>query len=304
MITTDLRTAASLAAAADSLDRTAAASAARSGPASPARARPPRVLAGTPALLEAPAKRAPRTSRAVRSTRSSAAGYAQAKTTSKSSSSKTSASDPLAFLKDSKLSVDEKLMKLAAYLNGKWEKEMDDKMKQIAASEEAKKKAESKPSGSKGGGGLLGGVADMIHTVVAPASAALKMPVVRDVLKQVGGPVLAAGATALGMPALAPILLKFGPQLVDLASSLASAVEGAGAAAPGGGPPKASSPKASGGSATSSTAASKAMSDSEVQMVMMEIQRLQQKQQEMFGLVSNVLKSNHDVRMAVVANVR
>ncbi len=37
---------------------------------------------------------------------------------------------------------------------------------------------------------------------------------------------------------------------------------------------------------------------------MLEIQRLQQKQQEMFGLVSNILKTNHDVRLSMIGNLR
>jgi len=38
--------------------------------------------------------------------------------------------------------------------------------------------------------------------------------------------------------------------------------------------------------------------------VMMDIQRIKQKQQEMFGLVSGILKSSHDTRMSVINNIR
>ena len=37
---------------------------------------------------------------------------------------------------------------------------------------------------------------------------------------------------------------------------------------------------------------------------MTEIQILQEKQKEMFSLVSNILRSQHDTKMAVIGNIR
>jgi hypothetical protein len=37
---------------------------------------------------------------------------------------------------------------------------------------------------------------------------------------------------------------------------------------------------------------------------MMELQRLVDKQKEMFAMISSVLRSQHDTRMAIIGNVR
>lgn len=176
---------------------------------------------------------------------------------------------------------------------------MQQKLDAIAGKpEKASASGASGSSSKKKKGGLLGSlgpVADFVQTVVAPAAAALKIPLVKDVLKQVGGPVLAAGAAALGLPQLAPVLLRYGPEIVSAASSLASSLDGVVGSGSGGGS------SSSGGSSGGGT---KAKSDAETQTLLLEIQHIKQKQQEMFGLVSNVLKSNHDTRLAVVNNIR
>jgi hypothetical protein len=46
------------------------------------------------------------------------------------------------------------------------------------------------------------------------------------------------------------------------------------------------------------------MPDADRQALLMEIQRIQSKQQEMLQLVSNILKSNHDARSSVIGNIR
>lgn len=240
----------------------------------------------------------------VRRGRSSGAGYAKAGSAaakgSARSSSSASANDPLAFLKDSKLSIEEKLMKLLGYMNQKWEKEMQKKLDAIAAGEAGQKRA----SGSKKSGGLLGslggGVSGLLKSVIAPAASVLGDSLLGGVLKQVGGPVLAAGATALGFPQLAPVLLKYGPEIASAVTSVASSLSG-------GEPDAVQGGGASGGSSGGSTStggSSKAMSDSERQTILLEIQRIQQKQQEMFSLVSNLVKSNHDIRLSVLNNIR
>lgn len=236
------------------------------------------------------ARRSSRGTRAAlksRTGRSAGVGYAASK-----SKAKASAKDPLSFLKDPKLSIEEKLMKLLGYLNAKWEKEMQDKLDKIGKGEAAKTSG-TKSSSSKKKGGLLGGIAGAVKSALGPAGIALealKIPAVRSMLSKIGGPVLAAGASALGFPELAPLLLKHGSKIVEFAAGAVSSLDGG---------------KEGGGSATSTASGgTKAMSDSERQMLVMEIQRIQQKQQEMFGLVSNILKANHDVRSGIIGNIR
>ena len=52
------------------------------------------------------------------------------------------------------------------------------------------------------------------------------------------------------------------------------------------------------------TSSGTALSDSDRQTIMMEIQNIRQKQQEMFGLVSNILKAGHDTRLSIINNIR
>ncbi|HEX9243912.1 MAG TPA: hypothetical protein VF875_15825, partial [Anaeromyxobacter sp.] len=126
-------------------------------------------------------------------------GYAggAASATSKTTPAKTSTPAALAFLDDKNLSVEDKLLKLLAYLDKKWESDIDKKMKEVA---DITKSSGSGSSSSSGGGasGLLGSVVGMA--------------------KSFAGPALAAGVTALGMPALAPVALQLGPAIVDAGS--------------------------------------------------------------------------------------
>jgi hypothetical protein len=122
---------------------------------------------------------------------------------------------------------------------------------------------------------------------------------VRSVLKSVAGPALAAVATAAGQPELAPLALKYGPDLVDAAASLATS-------APGGG---SSSPAAARSGSTSTRTTTKETadglgSDKNDQLRLMEMQRILDQQKEMFSLVSNMLRTTHETRMAVIQNVR
>ncbi len=222
-----------------------------------------------------------------RASRSSGAGYA-----SSTGKAKASKSDPLSFLRDPSLSIEDKLMKLLGYLNQKWDKEMQDRLDKIGQGEAAKASG-TKPPATKKKSGLLGGLASAVAGALGPAGIALealKIPAVRSMLAKVGGPVLAAGATALGFPQLAPLLLQHGSKVIEMASGVASALDGPSAG--------------KGGSGTSAAGGTKAMSDSERETILMEIQRIQQKQKEMFGLVSNILKANHDTRSSIIGNIR
>jgi len=241
---------------------------------------------------------APRTTRS-RSRRPSGAGWAPspapARSATKSTATTSAAKDPLSFLKDPKLSIEEKLMRLLGYLNQKWEKEMQAKLDQIAAGEKGATAASSSKSSSskKKSGGLLGSigsaVSGLLGAVGLPANL-LGNTAIRGLLGKLGGPVLAAAASALGFPALAPALLKMGPGVIDAVAGAVSSAGGKGGSA-------------AGGSETSAATGS-GMKDSERQQLVLEIQRITEKQKEMFGLVSNILKANHDMRSSIIGNIR
>jgi hypothetical protein len=117
------------------------------------------------------------------------------------------------------------------------------------------------------------------------------------VLKNVAGPALAAAATAAGQPQLAPMALRYGPDLVDAAAGAASYASSTSAGT------------ASASSGTSSRTTTKETadgigSDRDAQLKLMEMQRVLDQQKEMFSLVSNLLRTTHDTRMAVIQNVR
>jgi hypothetical protein len=250
------------------------------------------------------------------------AGYAQstskAKAPSKASTSKSTAktkSGPLAFLDDPKLSIEDKLMRLLAYLNDKWDKEIDKKLKELkgaAGGETATSSsaAPKKSSAKKSSGilGSLGSIAKSFFPGVGVALDVLQSPAARAVLSKVGGPVLAAAASAVGFPELAPLALRYGPGLVDLAAGVATSLgHEATAAASGGAPAAATSPSASSSARAASGGSSDGdglSSDRKAQLKLMEIQRVIDQQREMFSLVSNMLRSGHDTRMAVIQNVR
>jgi hypothetical protein len=228
--------------------------------------------------LHAPPKVVSGVVRAVRgspaSTRASSAGYAAGAALTKSE---------LAFLKDPNLSIEDKLIRLMGVLNNKWEKEMQDKLEKLGGQETTT--SASKP---KTKGGILGGIQSAIGDFtkkLGPVGALLGGVGGGALMKKLTGPVLAAAASALGFPAAAPALLRYGPAALDAASNVLSAVDSSGAASSG---------------ASSSTG----MSDADKQTLLMQIQRLQQKQQEMVQLVSNVMKANHDSRSAVINNIR
>jgi hypothetical protein len=193
-----------------------------------------------------------------------------------------SRTEPLSFLRDPNLTIEEKLLKLLAHLNAKWEKEMQQKLDKIAAGEGGATKKTSKTKNGALPGNIAGAAAQALGAG-GIAAKALEVPAVRTALAKLGGPVLAAAATALGFPALAPALLRSAPAVIQLAAGLAGVAAGD-AAAPAGG--------------------AKKMSDSERQQIVLEIQRLQEKQKEMFQLVSNVLRVNHDTRTTIIGNIR
>lgn len=238
-------------------------------------------------------------------TKKPSAGYAKSSPAASKAKASSKATGPLAFLKDAKLSVEEKLMRLLSYLNDRWEKDMQKKMEEMAGGQGASapkapatKGTSTKKKGLLGTIGVVADVAKKFFPQVGIAVEALKNPLVRDMVAKIGGPVLAAGASALGLPALAPALLKYGPAVIDVAAGVASAfVDQAGGSG-------SSTAQARSAATSSGSASGGAMSDRQLQVKAMEIQRIMDQQKEMFALVSNILRSGHDARMAVIQNVR
>ncbi|BDG06130.1 hypothetical protein [Anaeromyxobacter oryzae] len=237
--------------------------------------------------------------------RTASVGYAPSASTAASVKASTAkaptakaptAKAPLGFLSDTKLSVDERLFRLMMYVSDKYEKELDKKLKEIqtkAASTPASGSA-SKSSGSKKKSSLLGNLGGVLKAVAAPGLALLDIKEVQSVAKVVAGPALAAGATALGFPQAAPALMQLGPQIVGAASQLSTTLDALGGSSSGGG-------ASSGGSSSSSSSSGTPEID---QVQIMELQRVMEKQKEMFGLVSNILGSMHQTRMSIINNVR
>ena len=209
-----------------------------------------------------------------------------------------SASADFAFLKDKTLSVEEKLFRFMCAIAQRNDDEVLQKMEEMKGGA-----AKAAPGGSSSSGGSKksSGVSVWSALKLAVPALGLASKVIGDaklksMLKQLSGPVLAAAATALGLPTLAPLALSAGPGVVSaildgkLGGSGAAAGEGAGSSGSSG---------ASGSGA--STTASSAKNE---QVQLMELQRLVDKQKEMFGMVSNILRAQHDTRMSIIGNVR
>lgn len=269
-------------------------------------------------------------------------------TTTKATTAKSTAAKELAFLDDPALSIQDKLYQFMALQMRKSNQALKDAMQeyegkraQSAAKQPAAKASPSGTSGassgsstpakkSSGGGGLfgmlgdaLGGIAD---AVVGGAEA---------LAKDLGGPLLAAGCTAVGLPFLAPVALQIGgtigkaavggvASMVGNAASslfggssqdLGETVLGTSGAASGGGPESATATTAKALSSATGTTATKASSttskaaasegdDFDERVEAMNLQRLVEKQQAMFGILSNALKAMHDTQMNAIQNMR
>lgn len=276
---------------------------------------------GASALLEegAPASKAsprPPTARPTRSARTRsapAAGYASGakkapakKKTSTASRATPKAADPLAFLSDKSLSVDEKLFRFLKYVSQRYDDALEAKMKELAGKAGAKTATQASATATtKKKGGILGKIGGALKKAFPIAGIGIELlqnKNVASLLKQVSGPVLAAGATAFGMPQLAPVLLEAGPELAGAATALAKELDapeekaGSGAAA--------RAPAAKTTATASSAAAASGGLPELTPTQLSELQRLQEKQREMFALLSNILKSGHDMRMSVIGNLR
>ena len=229
----------------------------------------------------------------------SATGYAStAKKTSSSKAKPTTAKagGALAFLDDPRLSTEEKLFRFMMYVTEKYDRDIEQKMK--AAGGGGTSSGGSSAAGSKKkSSNPFSKIAGALKTVFPAAGIALEAlnnKNLQSLVKSISGPALAAGAAALGMPALAPILAKVGPQLAGVTFDLAKALD-----------EPATSAGAAGGATSGGGSTSSASGDPEVdRRKVMELQYAMDKQKEMFSLVSNILRSMHDMKMVAVQNIR
>jgi hypothetical protein len=200
---------------------------------------------------------------------SSASASAKASTTTTTTLPK-----ELDFLKDPKLSVQEKVFRFLLYLQDKADRELEAKLKEMAPKSTTTTRKERK--------GWLGDALGWIGKAVPGIGISLELlesPQGRALLKQISGPVLAAAATAMGAPQLAPVLMQMGPQIVDGAARAA-------------------------GATTTSTSTTQSEASTNDQRQIIELQHLMEKQRTTIQLLSNVLRVMDETTGAVVANIR
>jgi hypothetical protein len=190
-----------------------------------------------------------------------------------------------AFLSDAHTSIEDKLFRFMQLVQKKMDDDLTKKMEDYRAKHVTGGTA-SDGSAKKSGFDLLG----FVKTIFPPVGIVDRLlggdggPLVKA-LEGLGGPLLASLATALGFPQLAPFAMQAGG---DLLGSVARAVGGA-----------------SSSSSGSSQGTKKTESGTpDERLSMLEIQRLVEKQNQMFALVSNILKGMHDTGMGVVNNIR
>jgi hypothetical protein len=192
----------------------------------------------------------------------------------------TSSSGEWAFLDAKGTSIEDKLFLFMKKVMEKTDKELVDKMKEYKARFTAAKPASA--SSQKKGTSLFD-VAKVVVPALGMAEKLLGEAGMKKLVSSLGGPVLAAAATAAGLPQLAPLALRYGGDV----AALAFKDVGGSAAAP------------------SSSAASAAEPGSpDEKLAMLEIQVLVEKQQRMFAAVSGTLKAMHDAEMVAVHNIR
>jgi hypothetical protein len=238
------------------------------------------------------------------------------KATTAASGYATSTSADFAFLKDPSLSVEEKLFRFMCAIAKRNDDEVVKKMEEMKGGTAKAASGTGSSSGTaapkKSGGFSIWGALKALVPPLGLAAQVVGDAKLKSLISQVSGPVLAAACTALGMPALAPVAMQLGPQLAsalvdgkvsgDAASVLGDLVGGGDSAGEAGG----AASSASSASSTKSTgaASSSASTGKNEQVQMMELQRLVDKQKEMFAMISNVLRAQHDTRMAIIGNVR
>jgi hypothetical protein len=272
--------------------------------------------AAIPGAAIATAASAAATRKASASTKASTAK--KATTASKAGYATTKVPAEFAFLKDPKLSIEEKLSRFIGLMMTKSEQDLLAQMEKMApgsTSAAGGTGAAKPPAPAKKSGGIWG-LAKALIPPLGLATSVLGDAKVKALVTQVSGPVLAAAATAIGLPELAPLALKLGPTVAGLvtsdgstsaqasappkAAALAAGAGGATAGASGAAKPAAAS--ATTGATTSKAAAAGGSTSEKAQL--MELQRLQDRDNEMYTLFSNMLKAMHDARMTAIQNLR
>jgi hypothetical protein len=269
------------------------------------------------------------------STSKSSSAAKSTKTTTKTATKTTTSSAELAFLDDPHLSIEDKLFRFMALMQQKSDQELTDAMKTYEEKKTAavaKEKSTATGGGgatsssassstsssqkSSGGGGLFGALGDALGGIAKAVVGGAE-----TLAKDLGGPLLAAGCTAVGLPFLAPVALEVGGSLARSAvDGLASAVGldevGSASKSTTAKSSTAKSSTSSGTTAKASSTTSKSSSSSagasataddaefDEKLEMMKLQRLVEKQQTMFAALSNVLKTMHESQMAAVNNIR
>ena len=182
-----------------------------------------------------------------------------------------------AFLDAKGTSIEDKLFLFMKKVMEKTDKELVDKMKEYKARFTAAPKSSS-PATKKGMS--LFDVAKAVVPALGIAEKVLGEAGIKKLVSSAGGPVLAAAATAAGLPQLAPRALPYGGDIAELAFKEVGASS-----------PAAAAPAAEAGSP-------------DEKLAMLEIQVLVEKQQRMFTAVSQTLKAMHDAEMVAVHNIR
>jgi hypothetical protein len=234
------------------------------------------------------------------------AGYAAAKASTAKAPAGPRITGEWSFLSDPSLSVEEKLARFMIAAQRKLDDDLTKRMDEYRA-----KYGEGGSEAKKGdGGGIFGSILKALFPPLAIADAIFGDldGFLRDALKALGGPLLAALATAVGMPTLAPGALKVGDALADALTGGSAGAKKTTAKKPdegakGAGAGKAGSPS-KGTTTNKGETAKKEAGTPDERLEMLEIQRLVEKQNQLFTLVSNVMKGMHDTAMVAVQNVR
>ena len=200
------------------------------------------------------------------------------------------------FLSDPSLSLEEKLSRFMIAVQKKLGDELTEKMSDY----KAKYGEGGTETKSQESGGFLGSILGAIFPAGGIFDKVLGglEKLLGEALKSLGGPLLAALATAVGLPALAPAALKVGE---SLGKALASSTTTSKAKTT-----KATTTKSSTGSTSKAPSTPKKAEPGspDERLEMLEIQRLVEKQNQLFTLVSNLMKSMHDTSMVAIQNVR
>jgi len=252
---------------------------------------------------------------------SGSAGYARAATSSSGSAAK----GEWSFLADASLSVEDKLALFMQQVQRKTDEDLTRKMEEYRARYASESEAAAKKKEEDEGGGWLSTLLKVVFPPLALADLFTGGDLDRFIggaVKALGGPLLAALATAVGLPWLAPAAMKAGTALGD-------AIAGSGKAKIGSAKADKKADRKDGKEAkdakgTSSSAGEKAGSSTakketkktddaakkeeagspDERLAMLEIQRIVDKQNQMFQLVSNVLKGMHETNMVAIQNLR